>query len=957
MRSILLIIVLIGTLPAQESDYFQQYVDYDIQVTLDDTNHTIMAYEKMVYQNNSPDTLNFIWFHIWPNAYKNDSTAFAKQAGENSRFSRSDSTQRGFIDSLDFSIDGQKADWEIHPEWIDVIKLKLHSPLYPKESIRIETPFFVKIPQVFSRLGHTGKHYEMTQWYPKPAVYDRKGWHPMPYLNQGEFYSEYGSFDVKITLPKDYRIMATGDLVDGEEEYAWLDSLTVVADSIHSLPEKDFKKWVKSQKKISDSDTTSSEMKTLHFHQHHVHDFAWFADKKWLVQKGKLNLADSTRKVTLWSFYLPKNAKLWENSIEYLHDSGYWYSRYYGDYPYNHITAVDGDLSAGGGMEYPNITVISKMPGKQMLEMVIMHEVGHNWFYGILGSNERYHTWMDEGLNQYTNIRYWQDKYSAQNGRFIIQDFVQNKMGIGKNLKESWTQYLGYSFSAKSPKAQPLNLKADEYKDGNYGQNYSKTAVFTRFLQHYLGEDKMDEIMQDYYETWKFKHPYPEDIRTVFEKHTDKDLSWYFEGVIETTDYIDYSIRKKRNQFTVTNNGSLKIPVEVVLYGNNHEELERRWLEGFEWRTVIKAPANAWYAIIDPDEHMPDVNRSNNATRAETHFHFVWDQPTYYDRDINLLPWINYNYYNGWVPGLMMYKGGTPGYNSTTVFQPMLDLKNETVVGNISYIKKLDPNARFNKANLVFRGSQMGGRYLGAFIYSGSFGDSESGGSMNTGIQYAYLDSVAFDTTLYTFGGHPVVELGIRQGWRPKGEKYSLSTHTEIKFGNGFSTASFETKIKLNFTKKLGVDIRLWTGSFLNNKKVPNHFRSYLSGGVDPTFSSYILDRTGRSQMAIIQNQYLQQGPGLRGVVTDENGSPLASTGFTWGVNVDPSFPVYLDMAGGDDFTDIFTAAGLKFGPIILPLYQSWETEGKTAEDWHWVKERMRFTFNFNLGQLTQISF
>jgi len=716
MRSILLIIVLIGTLPAQESDYFQQYVDYDIQVTLDDTNHTIMAYEKMVYQNNSPDTLNFIWFHIWPNAYKNDSTAFAKQAGENSRFSRSDSTQRGFIDSLDFSIDGQKADWEIHPEWIDVIKLKLHSPLYPKESIRIETPFFVKIPQVFSRLGHTGKHYEMTQWYPKPAVYDRKGWHPMPYLNQGEFYSEYGSFDVKITLPKDYRIMATGDLMDGEEEYAWLDSLTVVADSIHSLPEKDFKKWVKSQKKKSDSDTTSSEMKTLHFHQHHVHDFAWFADKKWLVQKGKLNLADSTRKVTLWSFYLPKNAKLWENSIEYLHDSGYWYSRYYGDYPYNHITAVDGDLSAGGGMEYPNITVISKMPGKQMLEMVIMHEVGHNWFYGILGSNERYHTWMDEGLNDYTNIRYWQDKYKEQDERFVVVDFIQNKMGIGRNLKFSWFEYIRYAASAKSPKAQPLNLKADEFIGGNYGQNYSKTAVFTRFLQHYLGEGKMDEIMQDYYETWKFKHPYPEDIRTVFEKHTDKDLSWYFEGVIETTDYIDYSIRKKRNQFTVTNNGNLKIPVEVVLYGNNHEELERRWLEGFEWRTVIKAPANAWYAIIDPDEHMPDVNRSNNATRAETHFHFVWDQPTYYDRDINLLPWINYNYYNGWAPGLMMYKGGTPGYNSTTVFQPMLDLKNETVVGNISYIKKLDPNARFNKANLVFRGSQMGGRSLGALF-------------------------------------------------------------------------------------------------------------------------------------------------------------------------------------------------------------------------------------------------
>ena len=127
MRSILLIIVLIGTLPAQESDYFQQYVDYDIQVTLDDTNHTIMAYEKMVYQNNSPDTLNFIWFHIWPNAYKNDSTAFAKQAGENSRFSRSDATPRGFIDSLDFSIDGQMkvktyTDWGLMESGIVFVK-------------------------------------------------------------------------------------------------------------------------------------------------------------------------------------------------------------------------------------------------------------------------------------------------------------------------------------------------------------------------------------------------------------------------------------------------------------------------------------------------------------------------------------------------------------------------------------------------------------------------------------------------------------------------------------------------------------------------------------------------------------------------------------------------------------------------------------------------------------------
>jgi len=220
-------------------DYFQQKVDYDITVKLDDNNHTLSAFEKIIYTNNSPDELSFLWFHIWPNAYKNDSTAYAKQAGPNSKFANSDSLSRGFIDSLDFSVNGKKVEWSYHPDWVDVVKLNLIEPLNPGESITIETPFFVKLPKVFSRLGHSGKHYEITQWYPKPAVYDRKGWHPMPYLNQGEFFSEFGTFDVKITLPKDYRVMATGDIIDGEKEYSWLDGLTSITDSLNRLPKKE----------------------------------------------------------------------------------------------------------------------------------------------------------------------------------------------------------------------------------------------------------------------------------------------------------------------------------------------------------------------------------------------------------------------------------------------------------------------------------------------------------------------------------------------------------------------------------------------------------------------------------------------------------------------------------------------------------------------------------------------
>ena len=954
-------IFFISIISAQESDYFQQVVDYDIEVTLNDKDHTLSAYEKLNYLNNSPDTLSFIWFHIWPNAYKNDSTAFAKQKGSESKFARADSAKRGFIDSLDFSVDGKKVNWESHPEWIDVVKIKLNTPLNPGESVQIETPFFVKIPNQFSRLGHTGQHYEITQWYPKPAVYDHKGWHPMPYLNMGEFYSEFGSFDVKITLPKDYRIMATGDMINGEAEYKWLDSLTTVTDSIHSLPEEDFEKWttskIEGEMKEEKSDTLNVGMKTFHFHQEKVHDFAWFADKKWLVQKGELSLTDSTHAVTLWSFYLPKNAEQWRNSIEYLHDSGYWYSRYYGDYPYNHITAVDGDMSAGGGMEYPNITVIASMPSKHMLEMVIMHEVGHNWFYGILGSNERYHTWMDEGFNEYTCIRYWQDKYADQNERFVISELVQDKLGIAKNLKFSFFEYFSYAMSAKSPDAQPLNLKADEYKGGNYGLNYNKTSVFTRFLQHYLGEEKMDEIMQNYYETWKFRHPYPEDVRVIFEKHTDKDLSWYFDGVFNTTDYLDFSIQKKRNRFIISNNGNLKTPVEVVFFGNNHKVLERRWIEGFEWRTTFDGPNGTWYAIIDPDEHMPDVNRTNNSTRKEVHFNWIWDQPTFYDHDINYAPWLfSYNYFNGWTPGLILYKGFIFGYDKISTIRPMLDMKNGKLVGKFSINKKYDPNEIFKKSGLKLKASQFEGRTGVEIDFNGSFGKNESKSKISAVINFAQLDSNAFDSDIYTFGNHGTASIKYSLSRKLDGILKQSNFYIGVQAGEGFSSAWTEVNLKLKFSKKHGTDIRFWAGSFLNDKNVPNQYRTYLSGGVDPNFTSVVFDRTGQSGITVLNRQYIQHGPALRGLVKDNSvhvnrnnhiyGLTHSSTGFSWGVNISPNIPLFIDIAGGDDYMDTFTAVGLKFGPIILPLYQSWESDQKTAKDWNWVKDRMRITFS-----------
>ena len=343
-------------------NYFQQEVNYNIHAKLDDKNHTISAMMYIDYTNNSTNELDFIWFHLWPNAYKNNSTALAQHELEsnNTEIFYADDNERGFIDSLEFKVNSKKVSWKYHDDHIDICKVFLNKPIKPGETIQISTPFYVKIPNAkFSRLGHIDQSYMITQWYPKPAVYDNYGWHPMPYLSQGEFYSEFGSFDVSITLPSNYTVGATGDLKNKDEinrlnSLAYKTDTTTKFSSDLSFPE------------------SSQKMKTLRYVQNNIHDFAWFADKRYHVLKGEVLLPYSKDTVTLWTMFTNNEANLWKNSIEYMHDAVYYYSLWNGDYPYNHCSAVDGTIAAGGGMEYPNITVIGQMGNSFLLEQVIM---------------------------------------------------------------------------------------------------------------------------------------------------------------------------------------------------------------------------------------------------------------------------------------------------------------------------------------------------------------------------------------------------------------------------------------------------------------------------------------------------------------------------------------------------------------------------------------------------------
>ena len=589
-------------------DYFQQRVDYSIDVKLDDINHYLHGHESITYQNNSPQLLNELYFHLWPNAYKDNSSALNEQKLKSNDFDFhfSKLSDRGFIDSLAFTQDGIALEYEL-TEDPDIIRLVLNKPILSTESSVIATPFRVKIPDGrFSRFGHTKQAYYVTQWYPKPAVFDNQGWHSMPYLDQGEFYSEYGSFDVRITLPSNYIVGATGDL-QNEEEVSFLKNKAA-----NDL-EIDF---TISQK---DQDIPSStELKTLRYTQKNVHDFAWFADKNFFVHHDKVELPNSKDSVDVWAMFTRANGELWDQiAIEALKDGIYYYSLWNGDYPYSQCTAIDGTIAAGGGMEYPNITIIGNSSDKNDLERVIVHEVGHNWFYGVLGSNERDFPWMDEGINSYYEHRYFEEKYPDQ-------DITLN-FGIPLPLSDKKLSDLSYFLGQSRNSEQPIQAPSDEYSSINYGTIvYEKASFAMHYLAAYLGQEEFDRCMKNYFELWKFKHPKPQDLWAVFEESTTKDVTWFFEKMLHFTAPIDHRIcgrsKKERNEVVVRNMGKFPSPIPVTTYKDG-KEVETKWTKAFEDRDTVRFDSADFDEIrIDGDFDILQANRKNDRWKDERLF-------------------------------------------------------------------------------------------------------------------------------------------------------------------------------------------------------------------------------------------------------------------------------------------------------------------------------------------------
>lgn len=846
--------------------YWQQAVHYDIDVRLDDILHLVEGKIDLIYVNHSPDTLPFIWLHLYPNAYLNDQTAFAQQQLEagSTRFYYAKAKKRGGIDSLSFKTkQGRSMRLEPDAQNPDMARLWLPNALKPNDTIQFSSPFRVKIPDSFSRLGHVGQSYQITQWYPKPAVYDHKGWHQMPYLDQGEFYSEYGSFEVRISLPTNYVVGATGDL-QNEQERQWLDSLAQATNQIDTFGEK------------VDFPVSSTQYKTLYFKQNNIHDFAWFADKRFHVLKKDITLPASGRTVSAWAMFTNEEAQLWKEATRYMEQAVLFYSEKVGEYPYNQVTAVQSALSAGSGMEYPNITVIGQSGNATALEVVIVHELGHNWFYGQLGSNEREHPWMDEGMNSYYERRYMRKYHPnlslADEAGGMVNPKIARLLGL-HHLKADALLDLEYQLAARTHHDQAIEGHSAQYIPLNYGGIvYGKTANAMHLLENYIGQTNFDKMMQNYYQIFAFKHPYPEDFRRIAEGGTPKNLEWFFDELVPSNKKIDYKLKNiKYKKDTIANSifdevhiqqklGAVRAPFSLSAYRKD-TLLHTIWYDGFNGKMGVLFPSlNYDKLVLDAEQIIPELNRNNNThqkhglCKSGNRLQLKWlagmEQPN--KKQIFWTPAVGYNFYDKFMLGAAFYNTvllakkweyqvaplfafGTKTFSGVgkltrhfyTPKQAWLH-EVETSIG-ARYLGEYDHNVYFSdtsgNTNLVSNNKAKYFRLQGQLTFHLKPKQARSPLSQSLALRSVYIDQPAFECPegeqYNCTAAQPDIAL-YEVSYLLKNRRvihpYSVKAALQAVNGNVLSLLTAKIKLTSDKSVRMGADLRFFAGAIWRNQ-------------------------------------------------------------------------------------------------------------------------------------------
>jgi hypothetical protein len=382
------------------------------------------------------------------------------------------------------------------------------------------------------------------------------------------------------------------------------------------------------------------------------------------------------------------NATYWKNAITYINDAIVSYSRWIGEYPYDVCTAVQGALSAGGGMEYPTITIIGQVNNAKALETVILHEVGHNWFQGILGSNERLYPWMDEGINSFYEQLHLKQKYPDHY-------LIGKQKGINKYLgtdffRENELLKPAYQAIAGLRKSQPLGLSSERFTQLNYGVTvYGKGAWAMEYLRAYLGDSVFDAAMHEYFNRWQWKHPQPDDLKNVMEEISGKNLHWFFNDLLHSTTEPHYKITSVKPAASnslwhvrLKNKNSVLYPISVGVYNKNYRK-NLLWLDGFKKDTtvVISKDTDNVFFCLDCENTIPTVHRPSfyKQKKFKIKFMAAYDRPD--QLELFFAPWLGWNNYDKTTLGIALYNHTIPHKNFTFELLPQYAFGTKTAVG------------------------------------------------------------------------------------------------------------------------------------------------------------------------------------------------------------------------------------------------------------------------------------
>lgn len=662
--------------------YWQQDVHYTIKATVNDNDNVIDAKEELTYWNNSPDELSFVYFHLYQNAFQPGSYTddLHKNNNYNVKYGKYESDKLGTVISK-IQINGAEPKTELDNT---ILKVFLPTPLKSGESITFQIDFKTYFDaggtirrrmKTFNSYGN--KHFDGVHWYPRISVYDRKmGWDTDQHLTR-EFYGDYGTFDVELTFANNFIVEATGELVNEKE--------VLPEDLRKKLDIKNFaSKPLYEQPSVII--TANGTTKTWKYHAENVHDFAFTADPTYRIGEVQWN------GIRCIAVVQEPHASRWQNAAEYTAKVIEVYSNDFGMYAYPKMVVAD----ARDGMEYPMLTLDGGFDPDY--HDLLAHEIGHNWFFGMVGNNETYRAALDEGFTQF--IESWALK--KLDGKNRVHSPIKSSY-IEKHKKPEdivyGEVYQGYILDAARGDETTLNTHSDGFggalrHGGGYRQVYMKTATMLYNLQYVLGDTLFSNAMKNYFNQWKICHPYMEDFRSSFINYTKVDLNWFFDQWLETAKTIDYKIvcvkkSKQKDTYKITFEriGRMQMPIDFTIIAKDSSKhdfyIPNTWFEkstkattlprwiGWDklkptYTATVTIPGGIRNVIIDPSLRLADVNMLNNTKKNKVEYTFdskVYNAPDWTKYEIKSRPDIWYNGFDGLKAGVHMNGGYLNQFN------------------------------------------------------------------------------------------------------------------------------------------------------------------------------------------------------------------------------------------------------------------------------------------------------